>query len=1051
MKKGLLLWLLLAMGVVHSYAQTRTITGSVRDAQDGQQLPGVSVVIKGTKTGVVSGADGKFSITVSAADALLFSFVGYETKEEKVGNRSSINVSLTGSNKVLNEVLVTGYGELKRKDVTSSVSHVSSSLINDRPATSFDQALTGRAAGVNIATNSGVLGDAVSIRIRGVNSITNSTQPLVIVDGIPMNTLNNANVFNSGNGTRYNPLADINPNDIESIDVLKDAAASALYGSRAAAGVIIITTKRGKTGTVNVNYNGYVGTSTAAKLPKLLNGDDFTTIQNEKAKNATKTGGTAAILAKDIDVNGDGKPDRTDWLKEVFRTGIIHNHQLGLTGGTEKAKFYASGEYADQQGMIVSNRLRRGAIRMNLDVTPKKWLKSGLTVYSSKSLNNGVLSDGYLGGSTFSAFNAMPNVPVYDKAGNLYIKNPPGNGDLADGNNITTNKLNRFFHPLSNLLLGRNDNTSTRVLSNAYIEVEPIKDLKFTSRFGVDMMQNFEDQYSGPLQAGLGLGNNGLVQENLLRQNLWNWSNYINYSKSFNNVHFINVTLGQESQHTEQKQLYTGQGNLADSYFKEIYDGLFAGSDNSYTGGGRFANSFESYFGKVGYNYGSKYYFDATLRADAYSDFGTNNRRGYFPGVSVGWRISEERFFKENISFINDVKFRASYGMVGNSNIRSYAFRSLYGGGQYGDVNGFGVAQIGDPNLQWEKSKKLDIGIDVSLLKNRISFVADYFKSNIDHLILDAPILATVGTPWDPTGVVGSILTTNIGSMWNKGVELTFNTQNIVTRDFTWTSSLNFTYIKNRVTATADGSDIIKTNNRVSVGKSMGVFKLIKWGGVNPDNGNPMYYNAKGELVMYNVDPNVPTAQKWTSPDGSKQMSPVTGSDAQYLDKSGYPTWFGGFNNTFSYKGIDLSIMLQYSGGNYVYNATRAALMSNYFQNNLEEIKNRWTPENKNTDVPKIVLSDAPTNQASTRWLEKGDFLRAREISLGYTFPGIKEKIGLNSLRLYGLVQNAFMITKYKGADPEINTNRDSNINYGTDNRGMSLPRIFMLGLNVGF
>ncbi len=1050
MKKGLLLWLLLAIGVVHAYAQTRTITGKVTDATDGQDLPGVSVIIKGTKTGVVSGADGKFSIQADANAILQFSFVGYETREEKPGNRQNIQVALTASNKVLSEILVTGYGELKRKDVTSSVSHVSAGLVNSRPGTSFDQALTGRAAGVNISTNSGVLGDNVNIRIRGVNSITNSTQPLVIVDGIPANSLNNLNVFNSGNGTRYNPLADINPNDIESVDVLKDAAASALYGSRAAAGVIIITTKRGKNGTINVNYNGYVGASTAARLPKLLNGDDFTIIQNEKARNATKTGGTVPILAKDIDLNGDGKPDRTNWLDEVFRTGVIQNHQLSLTGGTEKAKFYASGEYADQQGMVLVNRLRRGSLRMNLDVTPKKWLKSGISLYTSKSLNNGVLSDGYLAGSTFSAYNAMPNVPVYDKNGDLYIKS--SNGDLADGNNITTAKLNRFFHPLSNLEFGRNDNTSTRVLSSVYVEVEPIAGLKITSRFGVDMVQNFEDQYSGPLQAGLGLGNNGLVQENLLRQNLWNWSNFATYTKSINNLHFISATIGQESQHTEQKQLYTGQGNLADSYFKEIYDGLFAGAENTYTGGGRFANSFESYFGKVGYNYGSKYYFDATLRADAYSDFGTNNRRGYFPGVSVGWRISEEGFFKDNISVISDLKLRASYGMVGNSNIRAYAFRSLYGGGQYGDVNGFGVAQIGDPNLQWEKSKKLDIGVDVTLLKNRITFVADYFHSNIDHLILDAPVLATVGTPWDPvTGAVGSILTTNIGTMWNKGLELTFNTQNIVTKDFSWNSSINFTFIKNRVTATADGSDIIKVNNRAVVGKTLGVFRLIKWGGVNPDNGNPMYYNAKGELVMYNVDPNVPTAQKWTSPDGTKQMAPVTASDAQYLDKSGFPTWYGGFNNTFNYKGIDLSILLQYSGGNYVYNATRAALMNNYFQNNLEEIKNRWTPENKNTDVPKLVLSDAPTNQASTRWLEKGDFLRAREISLGYTFPGIKDKLGLNSLRVYGLVQNAFIITKYKGADPEINTNRESNINYGTDNRGMPLPRIFMLGLNVGF
>jgi TonB-linked SusC/RagA family outer membrane protein len=1055
MKKGLLLWLLLAIGMVHAFAQTRTIKGKVTDAQDGSGLPGVSVSIKGSKVGAVSANDGSFSIQVDGAASLVFSFVGYETSEEKIGSRQSVNVALSASNKVLNEVIVTGYGELKRKDVTSSVTAVSGALINDRPSTSFDQALTGRAAGVSISTGSGVLGDAVNIRIRGVNSISNSSQPLIIVDGIPMNTNTNLNVFNSGNGTRYNPLADINPNDIETVDVLKDAAATALYGSRASAGVIIITTKRGKNGTISVNYNGYVGWSKAAKLPKLLNGDDFNTIQNEKSTNATPTGVTPVKIANDIDLNGDGKPDRTDWLKEVFQTGIIQSHQLSLSGGTEKAKFYASGEYSDQKGIVMTNRLRRGGVRMNLDVTPKKWLKAGISLYASKTLNNGVLSDTYLAGATTSSYYAMPNVPARDNNGDPYIKLPPGNGDLGDGGNIikSTYRANRFMNPLSNLQFGRNDNTSTRVLSSTFVEVEPIPGLKVTSRFSVDFIQNFEDQFSGPLQAGNGISLNGLVQENLFRKNQWNWSNYATYTKSFNNTHFINAMIGIESQFGQEKQLYTGQGNLADSYFKEIYDGLYAGVENSYTGGNNIASAFDSYFGKIGYNYGSKYYFDATLRADAYSDFGINNRRGYFPGASVGWRISEEGFFKDNISVIGDMKIRASYGVVGNSNIRAYAYRTLYGGGNYADINGFSLYQIGDPNLKWETSKKLDIGFDMTLLKNRITVTADYFNSNINNLILDAPVLATVGTPWDPvTGNPGSILTTNIGAMWNRGVELTVNTRNIERKDFTWSSSFNVTFIKNKVTATADGSDVVKVNNRASVGKTMGVFRLIEWGGVNPETGFPMYYNKDHELVMYNPGPNVPSAaDRWTSPDGKKKMNPITSSDAQYQDKSGYPTFFGGLNNTFTYKGIDLSIFLQYSGGNYVYNGTRQGLMTNSFANNLEEIKDRWTPENRNTDVPKLFLADATITQASTRWLEKGDFLRAREISLGYTFPGIKKQLGVNSLRVYGLVQNAFIFTKYKGSDPETNTNRDSNINYGVDNRAVPMPRIFTLGLNVGF
>lgn len=1048
MKKALLLWLFIAMSVVHAFAQSRTVTGRVIDEKDGTPLAGVTVQIKGSNKGVVTDANGVYSIEVEPKTVLVFSFVGYAAREQGVGNKQTLNVAIGPDNKVLSEIVVTGYGEQKRKDVTASVASVIGDKISDRPVVGFDQALTGRAAGVQVATTSGVLGDAVTIRIRGVNSISNNTSPLIVVDGMPLNGSNNTNVFNSGNGTRYNPMADINPNDIQSIDVLKDAAAAALYGSRAAGGVIVITTKKGKAGTVAVNYNTYVGWSSATRLPKVLNGDDFNTIQNEKSANA---GG--GVVARDIDLNNDGQPDRTDWIKEVFQTGFIHNHQLSLSGGTDKARYYASGEYSDQEGLVVTNRLRRGAARMNLEVTPKKWLKAGINLYASKSLNNGVLSDGYLAGSTFSSYNAMPNVPVYNTTGDYegwYLT--ANNRDLANGNNlnVTANRLNRFFHPLASLKLGRNDNTANRTLGTAFAEVEPIAGLKLTSRFGIDYIQNFEDQYSGPNQAGNGFNLNGLVQENLLRRNQWNWSNFATYTRSFNEAHTFVLTGGVEYQYMQEKQLYTGQANLADSYFKEIYDGLYAGTDNTYTGGTAFANAFDSYFGRLSYNYKSKYYFDGSFRADAFSGFGTNNRRGYFPGASVGWRISEESFFKGKVSFVDDLKIRASYGTVGNSNIGSYAYRTLYGGGQYADVNGFAVSQIGDPNLQWETSKKLDIGFDATVLNNRINVTVDYFYNNIDNLVLSVPVLNTTGIPW-PTGTIGSALTTNIGAMWNKGIEATINARTLETKDFTWNTSFNFTYVKNKVTQLADASDLISVNNRASVGKPLGVFQLIRWGGVNPETGFAMFYNKAGELVMYNPDPSLPTPQRYTTPDGTKVVAPITSNDAVYSDKTGYPTWYGGLDNTFSYKGFELGIFLQYSGGNYVYNGTRAALFSNYFQNNLVDIKDRWTTPGQQTDVPKLVMRDGVSTQASTRWLEKGDFLRAREIRLGYNFPGVKTKLGLSNLRVYALVQNAFLITGYKGTDPEANTNRQANIAFGVDNRGVPMPRIYTLGLNVGF
>jgi TonB-linked SusC/RagA family outer membrane protein len=1048
MKKALLLWLIMAIGVVHAFAQSRTITGRVIDEKDGTPLQGVTVQIKGTGKGVVTDANGNYSIDVEPKSVLVFSFIGYAAREQGVGNKPTMNVSIGPDNKVLSEIVVTGYGEQKRKDVTASVTSVIGDKLSDRPTVSFDQALTGRAAGVNVATTSGVLGDAVTIRIRGVNSISNSNQPLIVLDGMPLNTVNNTNQFNSGNGTRYNPLADINPNDIQSVDVLKDAAAAALYGSRAAAGVIVITTKRGRAGTVAVNYNTYVGWSSATRLPKMLNGDDFNTIQNEKSANA---GGR--VVANDIDLNNDGQPDRTDWLKEVFQTGFIHNHQLSLSGGNEKARYYASGEYSDQEGVVITNRLRRGAARVNLEVTPKKWLKAGINMYASRSLNNGVLSDGYLAGATFSAYNAMPNVPVYNTTGEYegyYLT--ANNRDLGNGNNldVTLNRANRFFHPLTGVKLGRNDNAVNRTVASAFVEVEPIAGLKLTSRFGIDYLQNFEDQYSGPNQAGNGFGLNGLVQENLFRRNQWNWSNFATYTRTFNQDHNFSLTGGVEYQYYNKKELYTGQANLADSYFKEIYDGLYAGAENSFTGGNAEALAFDSYFGRLSYNYQSKYYFDGSFRADAFSNFGRNNRRGYFPGASIGWRISEESFFKGKVSFMDDLKLRASYGLVGNALEDPYAYRTLYGGGQYADVNGFSITQIGDPNLQWETSKKLDIGVDAAFFNSRINLTVDYFYNNIDNLILNVPVLNTTGIPWTP-GLVGSVLTTNVGAMWNKGIEVVINARTLETKDFTWSTSFNFTRVKNKLTQLADPSDLISGNSRGSIGKPLGIFQLIRWGGVNPDNGNPMFYTKDGNLVMYNPDPAIPLSQRYTTPDGKEVVPQITANDAVYTDKSGYPTWYGGLDNTFTYKGFDLGIFLQYSGGNYVYNATRAGLMSNYFQNNLVDIKDRWTTPGQQTDVPKLYMRDAVSTQASTRWLEKGDFLRMREIRLGYNFPGIKTKLGLNDLRVYAQVQNAFVITGYKGTDPEANTNRQAAIAYGVDSRGVPMPRIFSVGLNVGF
>jgi TonB-linked SusC/RagA family outer membrane protein len=1064
MKKILLLSFALVLVLFQQVmAQSRTVTGRVTDQKTGEGLPGVTVLVKGSTNGVSTNADGTFNLNVpEASRTLVFSSIGFVTQERLIDSESKLNISLVADAKQIDEVVVTGYGGSQDvKDITGSVAKIGEQNLLLQPVQSFDQALTGRVAGVQINSTGGALADQTAIRIRGVNSISNGAGPLVVVDGVPINTTDNANTFNGGNGTRYNPLADINPNDIESVDVLKDASAAAIYGSRAANGVLIITTKRGKAGQNHVSVNSYLGFQNAVRRPNLLGADDFIAISNEKAANrragSTLNGITnpniPATIAAFPDLNGDGTPDRVDtnWLDQIFRTGFVQDYQVALSGGTDKASYYSSGDWTDQKGILYANRLRRGSFRLNVDVTPKPWLKAGLSGSYAKTLNNGVLTDGYLAGATLAGYNSPPNLPVYNADGSYYL-NPIGN--LGNGGNNIGYVLNNYNNARGVLDLQRNDNTSQRTLANGYLTIIPVKGLSLTTRYGIDYLSNFEDQYSSPILSGLGrqLGQ-GLVQDNLRNRNQFNWQNYANYDHTFGANHNLSLTGGVEFQQTDEKQIYTPAADFADPKFKEILDGLFTSTLSG--GGTRFANGFQSYFGRVNYSFSSRYYLSFSARYDGSSVFGADNRYGFFPGGSLGWRISDESFFRNlnSANRVNDLKLRASYGLVGNSNgIGSYASRTLIGGGQYADVNGFSITQVGNPALQWETSKKLDIGLDASFFNNRLGLVVDYFNNQISGLALSAPVLRTTGIP-------NAAITRNVGEMYNRGLEVTINTVNVrLDNGFQWTTNFNASWIKNRIESLATPNDIISGQQRASVDRTLSVYYLPVWAGVNPANGNAQFYAADGTIKQYdaayattNAAGVTNTTGRWLTQAGDTQTTPITTADYQYQQKGGIPTWYGGFDNTFSFKGVDLGIFLQYSGGNYIYNATRAGLMTTFLNNNIAEIKDRWTTPGQETNVQKLVLQDNVSTQASTRWLENGNFLRVRQVSLGYNLPkALATRLGLNNLRVYGLVQNLYTFTKYKGTDPEVNSNRTSNIAYGTDNRSVPQPRSFTFGINLG-
>jgi TonB-linked SusC/RagA family outer membrane protein len=1058
MRRLLLIMLGMLIMSFHVLAQNRTVTGTVTDDK-GNPVPNASVVVKGTKNGTTTNSNGSFSLNVPAnAHYLVVSSIGLDAKEVALTNSGAYNVSLITSANGLQEVVVVGYGTRTVRENTGSIGKVSGEKIANEPVASLDQALAGKTAGVQISLGSGVLADRTAIRVRGINSISSSSQPLVVVDGVPQVTVTNLNGFNGGNGTRFDPLALIDPNDIESIDVLKDAGAASIYGSRASNGVIIITTKKGKKGSVKVNFESKVGWSQASKLPSLLNGDQFETIMNEKVANNPNTAAAGAV-AKDSDINGDGKPDRTNWLDYAYRQALTTDNYISFSGGADKISVFGSARYLKQEGITLGNKLTSGQTRLNLDFTPKPWFKSGVQIAYTKTLNNGVLTDGYIAGAGISGWQAPPNVAAYNPNGPLGY-NLTAAGLLGNGSNVTSinggtilPSASYYYNILPTIKLQRNDNTADEIRANIYGEITPYKGLKLTSKFGIQNLSNFEDQFNSPYIAGLGTPYNGLVQDQRQEWQQWVWQNYLNFDRTFAVNHRVSFIAGTEYQRNKYQYLYVGASNFTDPFFTQIIDGAhtntFPGQTSilDLTGGNVSGNGLISYFGRLSYSFSGKYFVEGSIRRDGFSGFGSKYQFGTFPSVSLGWEATKEKFLQD-ISWLNFLKVRGSYGEVGNSRgVGDYASLTLFTGAAYTSLNGLGISQAGNAALRWETAKKLNIGFDATILKDKINVTADYFDNNINNLILSAPVLYTTGIP-------GASITSNIGGMENKGVELTISSTPYKNKDFSWSTSVNFTRIWNKVTGLVpanNNADIVSGVNVASVGKELGTFYLPRWAGVDPQTGNPMWYAADGSIKRYNFGASV--ANLWTDEKGNP-VKALSSADYAYAGKSGLPNFYGGWDNNFTYKSFDLNINIVYQGGNYIYNSTKAGMLTNFFSNNVTDILNRWQKAGDVTNVPKVYLLDNTANGSSTRFLEKGDFVRFRTITLGYNLDkSILTRIGFDNIRVYVQAYNPFIITKYSGLDPDVSTSgtTQSNIALGVDSRATPQVRTYTLGVNVNF
>lgn len=1047
--------LFLLLFIQFGYAQQKTITGTVSDSK-GSPLSGANVAVVGTSTSTQTGFDGKFTIKAAEGARLRINFIGTKIAFLTISASSNYNVTLENEDQVLEEIVVVGYGTQKKRDVTGAISTIKGDKLAAIRGQSFDQALAGQVAGVNASTPNGVLGNQAVIRIRGVSSISLSNYPLIVVDGVPTWNGDNINQSNAAN----NPLSSINPNDIESVEVLKDAAASAIYGSRAAAGVMLITTKRGKKGKTIVNFSSNVTAASPYNLVKLLDANQFTQIKNEGLVNrGTPPNGTTIGFYTMNDANGNLVD--TNWYDVAYRTGISHEQSINVSGANETTKYFLSLGRLDQEGIFRRNDFKRLSTRFSLDHKVRSWMTVGGTVNYTTSTTDG-LSTGSANGGSFAsggaarlAFAQSPNVAPFNNDGSYNIT-PGGGSIIGQGNNKTTLQWTNAQYLLDKNTFSVQNN---HIVSNFYTDFKLAKGLTFKTLYGIDYLTTENKDFLDALH-GDGQSLNGAATNTMNRYTITNIQNIMNYNLTLKNKHNFSTLLGNEVQYSKFDTWGGSRQGVSDPFFNE-----FQGNFTTIVNAGNFLaeNYLESYFGRINYDYNNKYYLSLNARRDGFSAFSDNNRWGDFFGASVGWFLSEEGFIKNSDlgKSINLLKLRGSYGTVGNNQgIGSYASRSFFTAGLNGANGTLFYSQAGNENLTWETSKKTDYGLDFGLFNNRFTGEIGYYRGDVDDLILNVVQAASTGIPSGGigTGISTNSILENVGSMVNSGIEITLNSKILTKTQLTWTASVNYTTQKNNVTSLdATGSDILVATsglervNIVRVGESVGSFFVVQTGGVNPANGRRIFFHRDGTAVQY--DHSAAPAARWTRvSDGVVTRAASQALDAVVMGPS-IPTFYGGVVNSFKYKGFDLDVNLFFSGGNYIYNGTKAGLRDQRVWNNAEEVMTRWQKPGDVTDIPKIIFTDNVSNGSSmpsSQNLEKGDFIKIRNISLGYNLPNqFLEKIGVSRFNINVSAQNAFTFTNYSGFDPEISANGNSGTSAGVDRNSAPLARTLSFGFNI--
>ncbi len=1033
-------FVLVVASTVLAFGQTVQITGTVTSSDEGLAMPGVNVTVKGTTIGAITAADGKFVISVPTnATALIFSFIGYRTLELPIEGKTRIDAQLQQDLFKVDEVVVVAYGTQQKRDLTGSVASVKVDAIKNIPVQSFDQALQGKAAGVSITLPNGVLNNPPVIRIRGFNSISGSSYPLVVVDGVPVAT------GNWGGTAVTNALSDINTSDIASMDVLKDASATALYGSRAANGVILITTKRGTGTRTKVTYDGYVGVTEPYHIFKMMNAAQYVEHKNRAWQNLS--GATAPQLSILTDV--DGLPISTNWADQVYQKGLQHSHAITVSGSTATTNYFLSVGYTDQQGMIKKNTFVRKTARMNIDHKLNKFINLGINIGYTNGYNKSPVT-----GSSFAtagaarlAFVLPPNLPPY-------VNDGKGNYNL-EGSAI--GRLGQpfpslgYYNPVAILNLNKFSTETDRLLTTVYGSLIPFKGLELKTQFGMDNLTSEQNYFQSPV-TGDGYGSNGATGASNEKFRRWTWSNTANFTKTFAEKFNVGLLAGTEEQRSYDSWWGGDKTNVSDPFFTS-YQGAWVTA--AMGGGGIGENYFLSYFGRASFNFDKKYFIEGSIRRDGFSGLAKGKKYGTFWGASVMWNLSNEKFIANSIgSVFSDIRLKGSYGRVGNmSAVGDFSSLFLYGSGVYGAVPTLAFNQAGNADLKWETSDKYDAGLSFSLFKDRIQTEFSYYYNNVNGLVL--------GVPQSPSkGIPGNSISANVGSLFNTGVEVSLTTYNISKPDFTWTTTLNFTTTKNEVTALAPGvtellgvTGGLETTSKTVVGKPVGNILAVETRGVDPLTGRRVFVNKDGKEVLFYFENS--TATRWQYRDGSGVASAITtAADAKVMG-SPLPKYYGGFDNNLTFHNIDFALNLTYAFGFDIYNGSKSGLRDQrWWNNSIEVYQTAWKNPGDITNIPKPVMNDNISNGSSfpiSENIEKGGYVKVRNISLGYTFKKLPAITNIQNIRLYAQVFNLWVFTKYTGSDPEVSTNGNSNLTPGIDRNSAPQARTYTMGISINF